>query len=98
KVQKVNDRADSLMVFTSQCRQDDTVEAVKTKILLLFAAGKGVQLSTVHKAKGLEADSVYILDHDLMPLQWAVKPWEIEQEKNIKYVAVTRAKSKLVYM
>ncbi|MGL5934678.1 MAG: UvrD-helicase domain-containing protein [Cetobacterium sp.] len=98
KIQKVSDRADSLMIFMSQCQQSDAVESVKTKISLLFANGKGVQLSTVHKAKGLEADNVYILDHDLMPLQWATKAWEIEQEKNIQYVAVTRAKSKLVYM
>ncbi len=31
-----------------------------------------------------------------MPSQWAKKDWEIEQEDNLAYVAVTRAKRELI--
>jgi len=49
--------------------------------------------STAHKAKGLEFDTVKIagfLDHDLDPMRM------IEDEKNILYVAVSRAKKSLI--
>jgi hypothetical protein len=98
KAQQVNDKADSLEVFINQCRTTDNVECVTKKIEALFDNGNGVMLSTVHKAKGLEADNAYILQSDLMPLQWAIKPWEKEQEQHIKYVAITRARHNLIYM
>ena len=57
--------------------------------------GNGICLSTVHKAKGLEADNVFILCHSTMPSKRAKKQWEIDQERNIIYVAYTRAKHNL---
>jgi superfamily I DNA/RNA helicase len=98
KASQINDRATSIEVFTAQCRTTDNVECVTKKIEALFDNGNGVMLSTVHKAKGLEADNAYILQSDLMPLQWATKPWEREQEQHIKYVAITRARHNLIYM
>lgn len=63
----------------------------------LFASHREkVTLSTVHKAKGLEADNVYWLNSSECPSQRAVKPWEKQQELNICYVAATRAKKKLI--
>jgi len=57
---------------------------------------KGVfRISTIHKAKGLEADTVIVWGHNLMPSEWATQDWEMMQEKNMEYVAVTRAKSTL---
>jgi superfamily I DNA/RNA helicase len=59
----------------------------------LFADGsKGVLLSTVHKAKGLEADRVWLLRPDLMPHPKAADGWQQDQELNLKYVALTRSK------
>lgn len=57
-----------------------------------------VELSTVHKAKGLEADNVYILQPSLMPNKFAKKEWEIKTEKNLIYVAYTRAKKTLNFI
>ena len=59
---------------------------------------KGVCLSTVHKAKGLEADNVYILCNSSMPSKLAVKDWEVQQELNIMYVAYTRARYRLGFV
>jgi DNA helicase-2/ATP-dependent DNA helicase PcrA len=58
----------------------------------------GVVFSSVHRAKGLEAKRVYILSPELMPHKMATKPWELEQERNIEYVAITRTLSELVYV
>lgn len=58
----------------------------------------GVCLSTVHKAKGLEADNVYVICPHSMPSPIAATPFEEEQERNLIYVAITRAKHKLGYV
>lgn len=58
---------------------------------------KVVALCTVHKAKGLEANETFILRPEKMPLTWPGQHgWEYSQELNIKYVALTRAKQRLV--
>jgi len=56
-----------------------------------------VTLSSVHKAKGQEWDSVTILGRETMPSKWAKQDWQLRQESNIIYVAITRAKHTLVY-
>jgi superfamily I DNA/RNA helicase len=54
-------------------------------------------LSTVHKAKGREWPTVYVLDYyKRMPSKAARLPWEREQELNLIYVAFTRAQERLV--
>lgn len=56
-----------------------------------------ITLCTVHKAKGLEADNVFIIQdkngRECIPLiRQNQKRWELDQEINIGYVATTRAK------
>lgn len=68
----------------------------------LFAdteSGNAVMLSTVHKAKGLEADRVFIICPEILP--WIMPgqlEWERQQELNLRYVAITRPKKTLVYV
>lgn len=57
-----------------------------------------VLLSSVHRAKGLEAETVYISNPEKMPHPMAQLEWEIDQEYNIKYVALTRSMNTLVFM
>jgi superfamily I DNA/RNA helicase len=58
---------------------------------------KDIVLSTIHKAKGLEADNVFLLGaNELIPSQYAETQLELYQEKCLLYVALTRAKKKLV--
>lgn len=57
----------------------------------------GVRLLSIHKAKGLEANRVILLRKDLLPSEQATADWELEQEKNLEYVAITRARKELVY-
>lgn len=100
RVQSVNDKFDSCMVFVDRCKLTDSPTVVVEHINSLFEQGKGVCLSTVHKAKGLEADAAYLLEAGLFDSfkAKAKHEYQREQEKNIKYVAVTRAKTQLMYM
>ncbi len=52
-----------------------------------------VTLMTIHAAKGLEFPFVYIggLEENLFPSQHCIKPAEIEEERRLLYVAITRA-------
>lgn len=58
----------------------------------------GIALSTIHKAKGLEANNVYIACRSLMPSKSAKKDWEKKQEHNLMYVAYTRSKNILGFI
>lgn len=62
-------------------------------ISLLFEPGLGPTLSTIHKAKGLEAQRVHFIDAP-QP-KWAKKGWELDQERNLRYVALTRSRQYL---
>ena len=52
-----------------------------------------VTLMTVHSAKGLEFPVVFIagMEENLFPSQFCVKPSEIEEERRLLYVAITRS-------
>ncbi len=56
-----------------------------------------VTLATLHSSKGLEFDQVYILDvnEGIMPYKKAVLVKELEEERRMFYVGMTRAKRKL---
>ncbi len=64
-------------------------------------AGEGqdaVQLMTIHAAKGLEFDVVFItgLEHGLFPHENAAQERDgLEEERRLMYVAVTRARKRL---
>lgn len=56
-------------------------------------------LSTIHKAKGREWDRVFILSRSTtLPSKWARKEWQLRQEENLEYVAITRAKRSLIFV
>jgi superfamily I DNA/RNA helicase len=60
------------------------------------ASGEVVTLSSIHRAKGLEADNVVILEPELLAAR-ARDPEAFQQEKNLLYVALTRAKNHLAF-
>lgn len=57
-----------------------------------------IKLMTIHKSKGLENDIVVILNEFLMPSKLAKTEEELLQEKNLKFVARTRAKNELYFL
>jgi superfamily I DNA/RNA helicase len=78
----------------------NTPHELINKINSIFNDNKknGICLSTIHKSKGLEANRVFILHPELMPSKYAKLDWELQQEKNLKYVAYTRAKKTLAFI
>lgn len=97
KVLRLYDKLETLTIFCEMSGSLFMADVVSV-ICDLFQEGKGITLSTIHRSKGLEADKVFILAPDLMPHPLAKKSWERVQEKNIEYVAVTRAKNELVFI
>ncbi|MFH4355479.1 MAG: UvrD-helicase domain-containing protein [Neisseriaceae bacterium] len=60
--------------------------------------GEAVQLMTIHSAKGLEFDIVFLiaLEEGIFPSEYTLsKPDGLEEERRLMYVATTRAKQKL---
>ena len=58
----------------------------------------GIQLSTVHRAKGLEADNVYIICPSLIPSKLAKMEWQKTEERHLQYVMYTRPKISLNFV
>lgn len=58
---------------------------------------EGVHLATMHSSKGLEYDKVFILDaaEGITPYKKAVLDADLEEERRMFYVAMTRAKKEL---
>lgn len=101
RCQVVEDQSQTLQVFILQCEDSDSLNVLVGKIRSLFGdteAGKQqvLTLSTIHKAKGREWDRVFALGMSTYsPSKWAKQSWELEQENNLCYVQVTRAKQHL---
>ena len=56
-----------------------------------------VTIATVHAVKGLEFDTVFIigLEEGIFPVNRAIADGDIEEERRLMYVAITRAKRRL---
>jgi superfamily I DNA/RNA helicase len=96
----LQDRYDCINCFMED---QTTIEQVINSIKELFTDDKdcpGIMLSSIHKAKGLEAKRVFLLEPEgaTVPHPMAKTEWQQEQEMNLRYVAITRAIEELVYV
>jgi DNA helicase-2/ATP-dependent DNA helicase PcrA len=102
KADALTDKIDTILVIINNLPETErTVPGLVFKIDSIFTENdKGLlTLCTVHKSKGLEWPRVFILDASkYMPSPWARQAWQQEQEANLQYVAVTRAKLELYYI
>lgn len=100
RADEVKDRADTIRALSEGAR---TVREVEHTIKSLFKDPRytdenAVKFASIHKSKGLEAERVWILNPHLLPHPRASRDWEIQQENNAKYVALTRSQSELRFM
>jgi ATP-dependent DNA helicase UvrD/PcrA len=99
KLLNLNDRCDCIIAL---CEGMDLVQDVIARIEALFDNMNNetkqdvVLLSSVHRAKGLESKVVHIINQELLPHPMARQPWELDQERNLLYVAYTRFKEVMV--
>lgn len=102
KAVAVEDKVNCLLVIMERAKKSgskkDPVDAICDEIDSIFSGdeknSKVVTLSSIHKAKGKEWDRVFWAETGVS--KWAKQEWELEQEKNLCYVAATRAKNELV--
>jgi superfamily I DNA/RNA helicase len=95
----LSDRLDCVRIFWS--RSENTgIDGFLAEIRALFSDNKdnATRMSTVHRAKGLEANRVFLLKPELMPSPYARMSWERQQEENLRYVALTRATEALHFV
>jgi len=88
----LQDKINAIAVIAKDLK---TADAVMNRIETIFKDNdrSGICLSTVHKAKGLESDNVFIIREDKFYIKQAMRvEWMAEQERNLVYVAYTRAK------
>lgn len=77
-----------------------SADELKSAITDLFTERRNSTVfSTVHRAKGLEADNVFVLHPHNLRLFWkGQKPWQAYQEQCCEYVAITRARENLFFV
>lgn len=92
------DMIKALEVLSEGLNTTDELIAKIDEIFPKRDKSEGIALSTVHKAKGLEANNVFVVCSSLMPSKSAKKDWEVQQEHNLMYVAYTRAKNMLCFV
>lgn len=103
KAAQLQDKVDTLIVIIDTLKPTDSVEEIFRIIQSMFGdtqdgqTPKNLTLCTAHKSKGREWHRVYLLGRNkYMPSKFARQDWQVTQENNLVYVAVTRAKSELI--
>ena len=90
--------ADDLVGATPQARLPELVRELDERASAQHApAVQGVTLASLHAAKGLEWDVVFLVgcSDGLMPISMAEGAAAIEEERRLLYVGMTRARSDL---
>ena len=101
--QSRKDDLESLLGFAA--RYEDMTEQLAQLVLLNSETSdrridpdeETVKLTTIHQSKGLEFPVVFVLglSEGLLPLKRAIEDGDVEEERRLLYVAVTRAMEEL---
>ncbi len=107
---KARDRWESWAAIVEVARQiqlraedanlGDLVEELQHRANTQHApASDGVTLSSLHAAKGLEWEAVFLvgLTEGMMPITYATTPDQVAEERRLLYVGITRARSHLAF-
>lgn len=92
------DLADELQAKDATAQLPDFVKSLDLRSEMEFApSANAVTLASIHAAKGLEWDAVFIagVSEGLLPISHASTAAEFNEERRLLYVAMTRAKTHL---
>jgi superfamily I DNA/RNA helicase len=97
-IANLRDRCDALLACFEGFDNLVNIKSLKKSLSNLFLERQdSVTLSTIHTAKGLEAERVVFLHPELCPHTFKGQNKEsLQQEKNLQYVALTRSKRTLI--
>jgi DNA helicase-2/ATP-dependent DNA helicase PcrA len=97
KSDQVEAKQDELAVYLLFMIESETIQDAINTMEKMFSdenLAHGINFTSVHRAKGLEAHTTGILTPELMPPVWSLKnPTLHKQELNVAYVAHTRSKN-----
>ena len=100
KVEGIEERCGTVTMLARQCGEGATVQRLVQKIEMLFGQDNRtdvIRLCTIHRSKGREWDRVFLIGRNMyQPSRYAESDEELQQERNLEYVAVTRVKKELV--
>lgn len=105
KIESLTDQVECLRVIITRCQTQNkqSISELKAEIDNMFGStpegekANVLTLSTVHKSKGREWPRVFLLGRQAyMPSPYARKEWQMVQETNLEYVAITRAQAELI--
>lgn len=93
----LSERFKSLTELLTDVALEPPTDSVGDVMAVDAAEDEQLTLSTVHSAKGLEWDAVFVLStlEGRFPSQYSVEDEEIEEERRLMYVACTRARNHL---
>lgn len=91
------DKLEAISSIYSSRPSAESIEDLTNYIGSLFSDEQAaVTLATGHRSKGLEAERIFIIHPEHLPLVWKDQlNWQFEQELNLLYVMLTRAKKEL---
>ena len=93
----------SIFEFETTCGEEATLDRYLTHVALFSnldaeRKGQSVRLMTVHAAKGLEFDNVFLLgmSEGIFPSRKTKTREAMEEERRLAFVAMTRARKRLI--
>jgi hypothetical protein len=98
---KINGKIDCCECIKVFCSDSKSAAEVVVRINQVFTdtTCEGIMLSSIHKAKGLECKTVWLLQPQSNSKYRKPAPkWQSKQETNLEHVGITRAMNKLVYV
>jgi superfamily I DNA/RNA helicase len=93
-IEQTEDRAACLHAIASACQTPTEIPGLISRLFKDDEAQTRVTFSTVHRAKGSEAENVTFINIPYSATRDALKapqPWELDQRRNLRYVALTRS-------
>lgn len=101
QIENLDELGNAIQNFQEDNKKSATLEKFLESMSLMSSASdferSSVKLMTLHLSKGLEFDVVFITgwEEGLLPLTQNIEDMDVEEERRLAYVGITRAKKKV---